>query len=79
MIKLSAYDLACGYLQQAKNECDGTEITLSGDEHHTCYWVHHYRSGIGLAVGYINYKQSYHTLTEARRAFNSLVRSEHCS
>lgn len=71
---LSAYDLACGYIQRYESSELGERVTLYGDPYHTCYWVHHYRSGLHLAIGYINYKQSYHTLTEARRAYRILVR-----
>lgn len=71
---LSAYDLACGYVQQYEQPALGERVKLYADDHHTCYWVHHYRTGGGLAIGYINYKQSYPTLAAARRAYNVLAK-----
>lgn len=71
---LTAYDLACGYVQQYEAPRLGERVKLYADEHHTCYWVHHYRSGLALAIGYINYKQSYPTLKQARHAYNVLAK-----
>lgn len=69
---LTAYQLACGYVQQYESKPLGERVKLYADEHHTCYWVHHYRSGQQLAIGYLNYSQSYPTLTAARRAYSIL-------
>lgn len=71
---LSSYDLSCGYVQEYKSDSLQEQVQLSRDEHKTCYWVWHYRTSLGLAIGYINYKQSYPTLTSARKAYNLLQR-----
>jgi len=69
---LSAYELACGYVEMYETP-DGTErVKLYADDHHTCYWVHHYNAGY-VGQGYVNNKQSYKSLISARSAFKQIA------
>lgn len=70
--QLTKYELSCGDIQWF--ELNQTRITLTQDSSPICYRVHHHCAGLAMGQGYINYTQSYITLTEARRAYAKLVK-----
>lgn len=66
----NTYDSSHGY--EEKITQDGVEVSIFVDDKGT-WWVHYYCAGLKLGCMYINYKESFKTLTEAKVRFNVLT------
>jgi len=66
--ELTAYALACGYIERAESGADSVELGKFGGQRYDSFYVYLYGTGGLMGYGY------YQTLTAARRAYKSAVR-----
>ena len=66
--ELTAYALACGYVERRESGADSVELGKFGGQRLESYYVYLYGASGRMGYGY------YQTLTQARRAYKSAVR-----
>jgi len=66
--ELTAYALACGYIERVESGADSVELGKFGAQRLDSYYVYLYGASGRMGYGY------YQTLTQARRAYKSAVR-----